>query len=191
MKHYNVRDRLIDGTIKVIARDGLDKATTKAITKETALYETYIYQYFSGKDGLFAEAFEKLDEELLYVSLKNLQLFSDMQVSFRQRAKTYFDEIWKFMLGNKEKCIAFIRYYYSPYFNKFSAQKHTQRYEPLVEKISIIFKNEANVWMLLSYMLSTALMFAITVIDGALEDNEDTREHVFRVIYNAVNTYFD
>ena len=64
MKHYNVKDRLIDGAIKVIARDGLDKATTKAITNETKLYETYIYQHFKNKDGLLAAAFEKLDEEL-------------------------------------------------------------------------------------------------------------------------------
>ena len=47
MKHYNVKERLIEATIRVIAAEGMDKTTTKIIAKEAGLFETYIYQYFS------------------------------------------------------------------------------------------------------------------------------------------------
>lgn len=45
MKHYDVQSRLIDRTIIVIAENGLDKTTTKAIVKGTDINEAYIYRY--------------------------------------------------------------------------------------------------------------------------------------------------
>lgn len=190
MKHYNVRDRLINATVKVISTQGLDKATTKVIAKEAGLYETYIYQYFSSKENLFAETFDTLDSELVHILMKNMPIFDDRQKPFAVRAKEFFDNIWAFMVNTPDRCTTFVRYYYSPYFNRYSAQKHVQLYAPLKEKCNQLFRPDANIAMLLCYMLSTLSMFVQTVIDGRLENNEDAREHVFLVIYNAVSPYF-
>ena len=190
MKHYNVRDRLINATVKVISSQGLDKATTKVIAKEAGLYETYIYQYFSSKENLFAETFDTLDGELIYVIMKNMPIFDQTEKSFYQRAKEYFNEIWGFMVSTPGRCTAFVRYYYSPYFNKYSVQQHTQLYAPLRDRCQQLFRPEADVPMLMLFMLSTMSMFAQTVIDGRLEDNENNRKHVLGVIYNAVSPYF-
>ena len=190
MKHYNVKERLIEATIKVIAAEGMDKTTTKVIAKEAGLFETYIYQYFSSKENLLAETFDALDSELMGVLMKNMPVFEDASKPFAQRAKDYYLAVWEFMTGTPDRCTSFVRYYYSPYFNKYSAQKHRQLYLPLKEKCDRLFRTDANVAMLLCFMLSTMSMFVQTVIDGRLEDNDDTREHVFLVIYNAVSPYF-
>lgn len=189
MKHYNVKERLIEATIRVIAAEGMDKTTTKVIAKEAGLFETYIYQYFSNKENLLAETFDALDTELMHVLMKNMPLFDDKSKPFAQRSREYFLAIWEFMTGAPGRCTTFVRYY-SPYFNKYSAQKHAQLYAPLKEKCEKLFRPEANIRMLLCYMLSTLSMFVQTVIDGRLENNEDSREHVFLVIYNAVSPYF-
>ena len=47
----------IKSVVRVVARDGLCKATTKAIATEAKLNEAYIYQCFSNKDELLSEAF--------------------------------------------------------------------------------------------------------------------------------------
>jgi AcrR family transcriptional regulator len=190
MKHYNVKERLIEATIRVIAAEGMDKTTTKIIAKEAGLFETYIYQYFSNKENLLAETFDALDTELMHVFMKNMPLFDDTSKPFAQRSREYFLAIWEFMTGTPDRCTTFVRYYYSPYFNKYSAQKHAQLYAPLKERCEKLFRPEANIAMLLCYMLSTLSMFVQTVIDGRLENNEDAREHVFLVIYNAVSPYF-
>lgn len=49
MKQDDTRLKLIDGTTHVIARDGLDKATTKSIGEETSINQAYIYRHFEGK----------------------------------------------------------------------------------------------------------------------------------------------
>ena len=190
MKHYNVKERLIDGAIKVIARDGMDKATTKAITTETKLYETYIYQHFKNKDGLLVAAFEKLDEELLFVTTSNLRCFEDPEKDYLTQAREYFTAIWEFMLEMPARTVTYIRYYYSPYYGKYSAVAHNQRFMPLLQKFKGNFADETNVAMLLNHMLSTTMLFAMRVIGGELEDNEDTRKHVFLVIHNSISPYF-
>ena len=95
-----------------------------------------------------------------------------------------------FLLANSVKCRAFIRYYYSPYFAKYSAAEHRERFDDFLERFKVCFKEEANVWMILNHILDTMLSFAVKVFDGALADSPDTEEHVFRLVYASSQQYF-
>ena len=190
MKQEQIRQKLIDGAIHVIANDGLERATTKLIGTHTKVNEAYIYRCFDGKEDLFAKTFAALDEELVSQTLKHLPVMHMSELEFEMRARFYFAALWRFFLGNREKSLTFIRYYYSPYFARYSAEEHKRRFVPLVDKFSEAFRDEANVWMILNHILATMLDFAIKVFDGALSDNDDTAEHVFRLVYSSVRQYF-
>ncbi len=190
MKQDEIRRRLIDGTIHVIARDGLDKASTKQIGIATSTNEAYIYRCFADKEDMFVKTFAALDEELVSKAMQHVSVMYMQEMEYEMRCWMFFISIWRFLLGNKDKCLAFIRYYYSPYFKQYSEESHYRRYKPLVEKFSEAFCDEANVWMLLNYILNVMLDFAVKVFDGAIPDNNDTTEHVFRLIYGSVQQYF-
>ncbi len=190
MKHQNVCSTLIDHTISVIANEGLDKTTTKAIVKGTEINEAYIYRYFDDKEDLLKRSFDKLDEELLAVAVREIDIMYMSQLDYELRCRIYFDKVWKFLLSNREKCVAFIRYYYSPYFVKYSSEEHKNRYLPLVQKFMDAFRAEANVWMLLNHILNVMLDFAVKVFDGAVSDSANTQEHIFRLVYYSVHPYF-
>ncbi len=190
MKQDEIRSKLINGTIHVIARDGLGKATTKQISLETATNEAYIYRCFADKEDLLAKTFSKLDEELVTKAIQHISVMYMKELKFEMRCWIFYTAIWRFLLSNKDKCLSFIRYYYSPYFAKYSAEEHKKRFAPLVEKFSDAFRNEANVWMLLNHILNVLLDFAVKVYDGAIPDNDDTTEHVFRLVYASVGQYF-
>lgn len=190
MKSNDTRRQLIEGTIQVIARDGLDKATTKQIGIETAANEAYIYRCFRDKTDMFAQAFDCLDDELLSNLMQHIPIMYVQTMDFEMRCWGFFSAVWRFILDNQDRCQAYIQYYYSPYFKKHSAEIHKRRYVPLVEKFQDAFREEANVWMLLNHILNVMLDFAIKVFDGALPDNEDTAEHVFRLLYVSVRQYF-
>lgn len=57
MTYSKVRNQLMDGVIKVVARDGFDKLTTRSIASECGLHDTYIYRYFLDKEDLMRRAF--------------------------------------------------------------------------------------------------------------------------------------
>ena len=190
MKQDETRQRLIDGTIHVIARDGLDKASAKQIEKETGINVVYIYRCFKDKEDLFAKAFDALDDELLVKTMRHVQIMYEQGMEYELRCRFYFAAVWDFLLGNREKCLTYVRYYYSPYFRKYSAEQHKRRYAPLIEKFRDAFRDEADVWMILNHILNVMLDFAVKVHNEQMPQNDNYAEHVFRVIYASVKQYF-
>ncbi len=190
MKHHNVRDTLIDRTISVIASEGLDKTTTKAIVTGTDINEVYIYRKFENKEELLTRAFESLDEELVNKAMSHISVMYDTKYDYELRCWIFFGHVWNFLLGNKEKCLAFVQYYYSPYFQKYSIEAHKIRYIPLVNKFKDAFIDEADVWMILNHILNVMLDFAVKVHNKQMPKDDNYVEHIFRVIYASVNQYF-
>lgn len=190
MSPQDIRETLIARTIEVISSQGLDKTTTKAITTGTGINEAYIYRCFSDKDDLLSKAFEKLDNELYEVAMRYVSVMYESGTECELRCRRYFEAVWYFLLGNRGRCLAFVQYYYSPYFEKYSAEDHMRRYAPLVDEIQEVFKDEANVWMILTHILNVMLGFAVKVHNGQMPKDDDYPEHVFRVVYRAVEQYF-
>lgn len=190
MRQDEIRRDLIDGTIHVIAREGLDKATTKLIGTETGINEAYIYRCFEDKEDMFANAFGVLDEELVSRALLHVPVMYMREYSYETRCRIFFSAIWNFLLSNRDHCFAFIRYYYSPYFKKYSAEEHKNRFAPVVMKFQDAFRDEADVWMILNHILNVMLDFAVKVFNEEMPQNDDYSEHVFRVVYYSIRQYF-
>ena len=57
----NYRELLIDAVVRVAAREGLDRTTTKLIAAEVPCNEVYIYRNFGSKDALLQAAFSRTD----------------------------------------------------------------------------------------------------------------------------------
>lgn len=190
MKQDEFRRRLIDGTIHVISRDGLDKASTKQIGLETNINQVYIYRCFNDKEDMFSKAFDKLDEELFSKAMQYIEIMYLHSMEYEMRCRFYFSAIWNFLLQDRDKCIAYVRYYYSPYFTRYSAESHKRRFKPLVEKFRGAFKDEADVWMILNHILNVMLDFAIKVHNDQMSKEDDYVEHIFRVIYASIKQYF-
>lgn len=190
MSPQDMREKLIARTITVIATEGLDKTTTKAITTGTGINEAYIYRHFSDKKDLLSKAFDKLDEELVAKVMQHLPVMYMQELEYELRCRVFFEAVWKFLIGNKEKCLAFVQYYYSLYFTKYSAESHKRRYIRIVEKFKDAFKDEADVWMILNHILNVMLDFAVKVHNGQMPSEDNYSEHVFLVIYRSVEQYF-
>ena len=190
MKRDELRQKLIDGTIHVIANEGFDKATTKQVGIYTNINEAYIYRCFDGNEDMFAKTFDSLDCELIHAITQNIDIMYVTALDYETRCRVFFFKLWEFLLGNKEKCIAYVRYYYSTYFKKYSDVYHKQRFMPVIERFSSGFTKEANVAMILGHMLNVILDFAIKVHTDQMPNNDNNAEHVFRVIYRSIEQYF-
>lgn len=190
MKQDEMRQKLIDGTIRVIAKEGLDGATTKQIRLASSINEAYIYRCFKDKEDMFAQTFAFLDEELFAKTMEHVAVMYQSDMAFVMCCRHYFFAVWSFLLSNRDKCLAYIRYFYSPYFIKCSVEEHEKRFWPLVAKIRDAFKEEADVWMILNHILNVMLDFAVKVHNKQMPGDVSYAEHVFRVIYVSVKQYF-
>ena len=181
---------LYQSTVDVIAAEGLEKATTRAIATNAGLNEAYIYRLYKDKDDLFKNTFDTLDTEFFETCYGAIDINLSAPTDTKERFYKLFCICWSFILGNKNKCLAFVRYYYSPYFAKYSLEDHKKRYHPIVDKFATVLREEANVWMLLKHIFNVMFDFAIKVYNGEVPDNEDTQMHVFILIYSSIKPYF-
>lgn len=189
MKRDEFSQKLIDGTIKVIANEGFDKATTKQIGKVTHMNEAYIYRCFESKEDMYVKTFDMLDEELENVIMQNMDIMYMSTIDLEMRARVFFFKIWNFLLGNKEKCLAYVRYYYSPYFGTYSVKTHRERFKGVLEKFKPVFIDEADVWMIMNHILNVMLDFAIKVHNNQMKNEDNYVEHIFRVTHRSVEQY--
>ena len=190
LKHDDLRQALVDGTIHVIAQKGLDKTTTKAISDATGINEVYIYRFFENKEELFKKAFEHLDNQLVEKTLAHIDVMHMHEMEYETRCRIYFLAIWRFLVGNKDEILTYVRYYYSQYFMNYSAEAHKERFVPLVNKCKDAFKDEADVWMILNHILNVMLNFAVLVHNEEVSKGDNYTEHVFRVVYRSIEQYF-
>ena len=190
MKNEDIRRRLINGTIFVIAHDGLDKASTKQIGLAASVNEVYIYRCFKDKADMFSKAFAAIDDELVSKALLHVPVMYIKEMDCELRCRAFFMSIWNYLIENRDKCFAYLRYYYSTYFTKYSADEHKARFEPLVKEFRPAFKYEADVWMIINHILNVMFDFAAKVHTDQMRSDDDYTEHVFRVIYHSIEQYF-
>ncbi len=196
MRHETeIRQALIENTIGLIAEGGFEKATTRSITYRgeastgIRLNEVYIYRLFGSKEELYAEAFRRLDNELidaLCVAVKSAGEWSEDLVD---QLYAVFHGAWRFLLGNEKRCRCYVRFYYSVYFKGAALLTHRRSFGAIVNAFRPLFIEEADVGAIMHSILTTIMDFAIRVYNGDLEDTPQNELHVFNVVYCTMMTY--
>lgn len=183
MEIHEMKDAFLKSAVHVVARDGLEKATTKAIAKEAGLNEAYIYKCYSGKDELLNEALHMEDANFADLLHETLPIMHETSLTYKQRCFILWKRSWEFILEERDDCIFYIRFYFSALGIGSVYHKHLESYRPLVEKVRHAFRPNVNIDMVIHQIFSTMLFFASRVMDGDLEQNEATTEWVFEQIY--------
>ena len=160
-KERNAKQAFIEGTVRVVARDGLDKTTTKAIATEAGLSEAYFLK-------------------------QNLTVMHVQNTSWKDRAFQLWSASWRFILGKKDNCLFYLRYYYSANCRTYAYEEHLQCFQELFAAVEQTFKPEANVNMLLHQVFDTMLSFAARVLGGEMPDDDATTQWAFEQIYSFV-----
>lgn len=186
MEIQEIRQSFIDSAIRIVARDGMEKTTTKAIAAEAKLNEAYIYKCFSGKDELLSAALHMEDENFANLLQKTLPVMHMQGFSWKERAYILWKKSWDFILKEPADCIFYIRYYYSASCRIHAYETHLACFKPLIEKASKSFKPATNMDMLIHQIFSTMLFFASRVLGGELENSEETTAWAFEQIYSFV-----
>ena len=181
-----MKQAFIESTVHVVARDGLEKATTKAIAAEAGLNEAYIYKCFAGKDELLSEAFYREDENFARLLRDTLPVMRLPDLTWKERAFLLWKQSWEFILEKEPDLLFYLRYYYSANCRTYAYDAHLKYFQELIEKVRPAFRPGTNVDMLVHQIFDTMLAFASRVMGGEMENNEKTTGWTFEQIYSFV-----
>ena len=188
MTQNRIRTALMDATVKVVARDGLEKLTTRSIANECELHDTYIYRYFLDKEDLLKRTFlreDKLLNDIIFERIRNTDLEG---LHFREKFELIWMDAWDLFIENPDKCKFYVRYYFSLYFQD-TVREYKEGNKELMEIFKSFFDIDTDVAMLYHYNIDTLLHMAMRVSIGELENTEELKREIFELIY-SINIVF-
>ena len=186
MEKHRMQQMLIDSAIRVVVRDGLVKATTKAIAREAGVNEVYIYRGFKDKEDLLRAALHLEDTRFIQLFLKTLPALQTPDGGWIDESWTLWRTMWEFILSLPEDCVFYARYYHSANFQKYAREQHLETCAPVVAQLTPAFREGINVPLLLGQVFETMLFFALQVLEGRLPHDEATARLAYRQIYSFI-----
>ena len=79
-----VRDALLESTVRIAARHGLERTTTKLIAADAQINEAYIYRCYDNKDALLQAAFHNEDVRFAAHVRKSLSVMQKQGLSWKE-----------------------------------------------------------------------------------------------------------
>ncbi len=186
LEQQSMKQAFMESAVRIVARDGLEKATTKSIAAEAGLNEAYIYKCFSSKDELLSEAFHLEDERFAALLRETLPIMHIAGFTWKERAFVLWKRSWEFILTKEPDLLFYLRYFYSSNCRAYAYDVHLKRFHDLIAKVSPTFKQDTNVDMLVNQIFDTMLAFAARVINGEMENSEETTQWAFEQVYSFV-----
>ncbi|MBR5516754.1 MAG: TetR/AcrR family transcriptional regulator [Firmicutes bacterium] len=188
MTHNRIRTALMDATISVVARDGIEKLTTRSIASECELHDTYIYRYFIDKDDLLKRTFLREDKLLNNIMLERINNTDLEGLHFRDKLELIWMDAWNLFMDNPDKCKFYVRYYYSEYFQD-TVDEYRAENKALMNLFRSFFDIDTDVSMLYHYNIDTLLHMAMRVAIGELDNTEQLKSEIFELVY-SINLVF-
>ncbi len=84
------RERLLEAAVRVFARDGLHKATTRVIAGEAGVNEVTLFRHFQNKDGLLAAVISQVAQFHAGDGLEEAMWTGDLKKSLLNFAKNLY-----------------------------------------------------------------------------------------------------
>ena len=161
MTQNRIRNALMDGAIKVVARDGLEKITTRSIASECDLHDAYIYRYFIDKEDLLMMTFIREDKAMTAHIKENLENSDLKGKSIEEVLRAVVMPIWEFLMENEDVCKFYVRYYYSIHFEKDAIEEFREDNRTLRAAFEELFPKGSDLELMFHYHMDTLLSLAM------------------------------
>lgn len=161
MRNLNeVREALLNSTVRIVAQYGLERTTTKLIAADAQINEAYIYRCYDSKDSLLQATFHMEDVCLAEHVRKSLPVMRIRGLNWKERCFLLWKSCWEFILHKPDDCRFYLQYYYSVSCRRHAYDEHLKYFHSLFDEIRPVFRPDTNVDILLHQIFDTMLSFA-------------------------------
>lgn len=87
------RRELVDAAITVMARDGIDKATTRAVVTEAGMQLGFFHYCFTSKEQMLLQVIETLNDRSLRAALEPVRPNGDLRETLRAGVRAYWQQV--------------------------------------------------------------------------------------------------
>ena len=165
---------LIDAAIRAVARDGLEKTTTRSIGSVAGINDAYIYRYFKDKEDLLSRAYILVNEDLVSLLMHRIGEAGKMAIEYgRQRFAYVLRGLWDVLLENRDICLFCDYYYHSASYQKYAADAHHTLAISLLDKMGERYTIAEQGEHALYYLMESIFGFAARAVTDRYPKGEE------------------
>ncbi len=181
---------LWDAIVRVVAKKGVEGASTRAIAAEAGhgLTDTVIYRFFVSKEELFLTAFVRESRAFMKQVELLLSVLWEKNISCEHRLRFIWHTVWTWLSQHKEACAFMIRYYYSAFFDETAKNSYQAIWQPIAERLRELLP-DTDTETLVYIALEATASSVYPVCAGWRPDGAEASEYGFRRLMGLVNEF--
>lgn len=178
---------LIDAAVKVVASDGLENASTRAIASAVspAMSDAVIYRYFGSKDELLLRAFLRSMQHLYDEIRRRSGVLMEFSVPFEYRLRFFWHSLWAWITAHGDEGCFIVRFLCSSGFNARAVEENRVIWKPLTDKIKGFYP-DIDTAVLMGFFVETLLVSSYPVCTGKKEDSAAVSEFGYRRVLGTL-----
>lgn len=191
----NKKQEIIEETINVVARKGLEGFTAREIAKSLGISHTNIYAYYKTKEELLLDCFYQVNEEIAGV-FENLNIVGEASVhDLETILHDYWIEYFNFMISNGNHSLFYYAFRESSALSTVYMRNNAivagemahfmSEFTKLLKGLKLASSNDLDyLWV---YLLDGTGAFVKHIIKGHTTYNKDDAEKVWKFMYGGLS----
>lgn len=190
----DTKTRIILAAIKAVRRHGLEGVRIQNVSDLAGLSPGAIYRHFDGKEQLLAECFTYVDRQAAaifeHLRLDPLAMPADPMGAVKGLWLPYF----RFWTSHPDETVFYHRFRDSAFFPQYDKSRDVTYFRTfigMVHTFKEVFPgldriNQDLLWL---HVLTSTVMYAKYVVEGALPNDQETEDTVFQLLTTGLSGY--
>lgn len=190
----DTKKRIIFAAIKAVRQYGLEGVRIQNVSELAGISAGAIYRHFEGKDQLLVECFIYVDRQAAavfqHLKLDPVSVLDDPMGAVKGLWLPYF----RFWTSHPDETIFYHRFRDSIFFLRYAKDWDADYFESFIGIVRAFKKvfpslNSINQELLWLHILTSTVMYAKYVVEGALPDSQETEDTVFQLLTTGLSGY--
>lgn len=190
----DTRTKIIFAAMKAVRQYGLEGVRIQNISELAGLSSGALYRYFESKEQLMMECFTYVDRQAAAI-FEHLKF--DPQIMLADpigAVRTLWVPYFRFWVARPDETVFYHRFRDSAFFPIYDKNRDASYFETFAGMVRAFHEafpslKQINQDLLWLHVLTSTVMYAKYVVEGALPNNRETEETVFRFLTVGLSTY--
>ena len=190
----DTKTRIILAAIKAVRQYGLEGVRIQNVSELAGVSSGAIYRHFDSKDQLLVECFTYVDRQAAaifeHLKFNPLTMLTDSTGAIKGLWLPYF----RFWTSHPDETVFYHRFRDSAFFPKSDKSRDVTYFKTfigMVDAFKRVFPslNRINQDLLWLHVLTSTVMYAKYVVEGAQPNNQETEDTVFQLLTTGLSGY--
>lgn len=191
----DTKTRIISAAMRAVRRYGLEGVRIQNVSDLAGISSGAIYRHFDSKDQLLVECFTYVDKQAAaifeHLGFNPLDTLADPIGTVKGLWLPYF----RFWISHPDETVFYHRFRDSVFFPQYDKGRDITYFETFLGMVHVFKRlfpsldsiNQDLLWL---HVLTSTVMYAKYVVEGALPANQETEDTVFQLLTTGLSGYF-